>query len=334
MKLEFSRRALLTRVLPATAVTGMALAHPSILRAAEPLHLKFGHADNERAVFHTGALKFKEEVERLSNGNIVIDIFPNSQLGGLREMFEALQMGVLDLTSTVTSFVSNFVPGVSVYDLPCLIDDYAHARRSLDGSVGEELNLAMMNNGVMPLGWWEIGFRNITSNKDIQSIEDIKGQRIRIMTSNIYRDMFLQLGADPVPMAWSELFTALQQNVVDAQENPYTQILDTNFYEVQKYLVESEHAYSPALFSMSAISWGRLDASQQEIIKAAAHEATSAERIATQNRAVECKKSLIEEHGMQFRQLDKAKLQEILRPVYSKYPDLAELVKKVDSYRA
>ncbi len=334
MKLEFSRRALLTRVLPATAATGLALARPGILRAAEPLHLKFGHVDNERAVFHAAALKFKEEVEKLSNGGIVIDIFPNSQLGGLRELFEGLQMGVLDFSATASSFVSNFVPGVSVYDLPCLLDDYAHARRTLDGSVGEELNAAVQNNGVVPLGWWEIGFRNITSNKDIKTVEDIKGLRVRIMTSNIYRDMFLQLGADPVPMAWSELFTALQQNVVDAQENPYPQILDNNMFEVQKYLIESEHAYSPALFSMSAISWGRLDKAQQDIIKAAAAQATAVEREATERRAELSKKSLVEEHGMEFRKLDKPTLQTLLRPVYDKYPDLSELVKKVDSYRA
>jgi tripartite ATP-independent transporter DctP family solute receptor len=328
----YSRRAVVCGLVPA-ALTGFALAGSGIARAADTIHLKFGHADNERAVFHTGALKFKEAVEKHPEGKMVVDIYPNAQLGDVRDVFEGLQMGSVDLTASVSSVIANFVPNVAVYDLPCIIDDYQHAYRTLDGSVGQSLDETLLKNGVIPLGWWEIGFRNITSNKDINTVADIKGLRIRIMTSNIFRDMFLQLGADPVPMAWGELFTALQQKTVDAQENPYTQILDTNFYEVQKYLVETEHAYSPALFSMSAQTWGRLTPEQQKIIKDAAREATLAAREASETRATAAKKSLVEQHGMQLRRLDKADLQAKLRPVYAKYPQLADLVKQIDSYR-
>lgn len=315
------------------ALTGLSLAAFGTGQAAEPLTLKFGHADSERAVFHTGAVKFKEEVEKRSNGGIAITIYPNAQLGTVREVFESLQMGTVDFTASVGSVIANFVPGVAVYDLPCLIDDYAHAYRTLDGSVGQTLEKDLRKNGVVPLGWWQIGFRNITSNKDIKTVDDIKGLRIRIMSSNIFRDMFLQLGADPVPMDWNELFTALQQKTVDAQENPYTQILDTNFYEVQKYLVGTEHAYSPALFSMSAHTWDKLNADQRKIIEAAAREATLAERSASEHRIETAKKALIEKHGMEFRALDKQELQARLRPVYAKYPALADLVKQIDSYR-
>ena len=300
---------------------------------AAPLTLKFGHADSERAVFHTGAVKFKEEVERLSGGQIVIQIFPNAQLGTVREVFESLQMGTVDVTASVSSVIANFCPEVSVYDLPCLLDDYAHAYRTLDGKVGERLNEQLRKNGVEPLGWWQIGFRNVTCNKDINKLEDFKGVRIRIMASNIFRDMFLQIGVDPVPMDWGELFTALQQGTVDGQENPYTQILDTNFYEVQKYLIETEHAYSPALFSMSAVTWGKLTPEQQAIIKEAAKNATDTARKATEERVNTAKKELVETHGMQFRALDKKELQAKLRPVYEKYPNLLPLVELCDSYK-
>lgn len=300
---------------------------------AEPLSLRFGHVDSERAVFHIGAVTFKEEVERLSDGQILVQIFPNAQLGTIREVFESLQMGTVDMTASASSVLANFVPDVSVYDLPCLLDDYAHAYRTLDGKVGDHLNEKMRENGVEPLGWWQIGFRNVTSNKDIQTLDDFKGQRIRIMASNIFRDMFLQLGVDPVPMDWGELFTALQQGTVDGQENPYTQILDTNFYEVQKYLIETEHAYSPALLSISAVTWAKLTPEQQAIIRNAARKATDTARRATEDLVNAARSELVEKHGMQFRTLDKKELQARLRPVYDSYPNLLPLVELCDSYR-
>lgn len=309
------------------------LALPGQGEAANPITLKYGHGDNERAVFHTGAVAFKEEVEKLSNGTIKIQIFPNSQLGTLREMFEGLQMGTVDFATSVSSVVANFCPEISVYDLPCLLDDYAHAYRTLDGSVGEYLNGQLRKNGVEPLGWWQIGFRNITCSKDVQIIDDLKGKRIRIMPSNIFRDMFLQVGVDPVPMDWGELFTALQQGTVDGQENPYTQILDTNFYEVQKYLIESEHAYSPGLLAMSAKTWGKLNEEQRAIIKESAKVATLVARQATEDRVKKAKEELVEKHGMQFRVLDKKELQAKMRLVYDKYPALSKLVEMCDSYR-
>ena len=317
----------------ALALSGMFFAATGSSQAADVINLKFGHADNERAVFHIGAVAFKKEVEKLSNGGIKVTIYPNAQLGSVREVFEGLQMGTVDLTASVSAIIANFVPGVAVFDLPCLFDGYDHAYRTLDGSLGKKLNEEISKNGVVPLGWWQIGFRNITSNKDIQTIDDIKGLRIRIMNSNIFRDMFLQLGADPVPMAWSELFTALQQKTVDAQENPYTQIYETNFYEVQKYLIKTEHAYSPALFSMSAQTWDRLTEAQRTIITESAKVATEVERKASEDRVRDYKDLLTQKEGMVFRVLDKAKLQERLRPVYAKYPNLADLVKEVDSYR-
>jgi tripartite ATP-independent transporter DctP family solute receptor len=329
MMLRFWKRSVVASLSLAAAAVFLSAASAQ----ADPLILKFGHADNERAVFHTGALKFKEELERLSKGKILVQIFPNAQLGTVREVFESLQMGTVDVTASVSSVIANFVPEVSVYDLPCLLDNYEHAYRTLDGKVGERLNKQLRANGVEPLGWWQIGFRNVTSNKDIKTLEDFKGVRIRIMASNIFRDMFLQLGVDPVPMDWGELFTALQQGTVDGQENPYTQILDTNFYEVQKYLVETEHAYSPALFSMSAITWANLTPEQQAAVREAAKSATATARQATEDRVKSAKTELVEKHGMQFRALDKKVLQTKLRPVYEKYPNLMPLAEICDSYR-
>ena len=194
----------------ALALSGMFFAATGSSQAADVINLKFGHADNERAVFHIGAVAFKKEVEKLSNGGIKVTIYPNAQLGSVREVFEGPADGYpCDLTASVSAIIAQLRSGPSpVFDLPCpvrrlrpCVPDPGRLSRK------EALNEEISKNGVVPLGWWQIGFRNITSNKDIQTIDDIKGLRIRIMNSNIFRDMFLQLGADPVPMAWSELFT-------------------------------------------------------------------------------------------------------------------------------
>ncbi len=301
--------------------------------AAPKITLKFGHTEPEQSVWHTGALKFKEEVERLSNGEIEIAIYPNGQLGSLRDLLEGVQMGTVDFTATVSAVVANFCPELSVFDLPCLIQDYPHAYRCLDGDVGDFLKEKLRAQGLIPLAWWQIGFRNLTSNKDIRTIDDLKGQRIRIMPSNIFRDIFLQLGADPVPMDIGELFTGLQQGTVDGQENPYTQIRDSKFYEVQKYLVETMHAYSPGVFSMSPQAWNKLTPEQREIILEATKPATVAARKANEDWVEAAKKELIEEHGMQFRELDRKALEAKLRPVYAKYPNLAKLVEMCDAHR-
>ena len=304
---------------------------PGVSHAATVL--KLAHAESTTGTFHAGAVKFKEEVERLTNGSVEVRIFPSNQLGSLREILEGIQMGNVDFAITTSSFVATFCPDVYVFDLPFLMDDYEHAYRAMDGSVGEHLNAELEKVGIVSLGWFQNGFRNITSNKDIDSVETLKGNRIRIMPSNIFRDMFLALDVDPVPMNWEELFTAMQQGTVDGQENPYAVIEDTRFYEVQKYLVESEHVFSPALLSISPVAAAKLSGEQMAAVREAGKTATAAQRKVAMDRIESAKKALVETHGMQFRTLDKNVLREKVKSVYAKYPEYAKLVEMVQSYR-
>jgi len=295
--------------------------------------LKLGHATAIGSHFHHGALKFKEEVEKRSNGELIIQIYPTGQLGSLREMLEGVQMGNLDFAVAVSSFVATFCPDIYIFDLPALFDNNEHAFRALDGALGDHLKAKLETAGIIGLGWFQHGFRNISSNKDVKTIADLKGQRIRIMPSNIFRDMFLALGADPVPMNWEELFTALQQGTVDGEENPYSEIFDARFYEVQKYLIETEHVFSMALLSMSPVTMKKLTPAQLAVIGEAAKIAVAEERNFAQKRIDTVKKALVEEHGMQFRALDKGTLRETVKSVYGKYPEYSKLVEMVNSYR-
>lgn len=302
---------------------------------AASITLRAGHADSERSVFHKGMVKFKEEVEAKSGGAIKVDVFPSGQLGSIREMVEGIQMGTIDVATAASSVLANFSPEVAVYDLPFLLKDYQHAYRTLDGSVGGKLNASLAANNIKVLGWWPIGFRNVTVNakKPINSVDEFKGVRIRVMASPIYQEMFRALGADAVPMGWGEVFTALQQGTVDGQENPYINILDANIFEVNKFIVVTEHTFSPAAMMISPKAWGSLKPEQQAIISAAAKVATETARIECEKLNETAKTTLINEKGMKLIALDKEKLRAKTASVYAAHKNLAELVKMADSYK-
>ncbi len=303
--------------------------------SAEAVTISAAHADSQKSVFHKAMLKFKEVAESKSGGEIKVEIFPNGQLGSLREMVESIQMGTLDVVTVASSVLANFCPNVGVYDLPFLLDDYQHAYRTLDGDVGKKLDGELAASGMTVLGWWPLGFRNMTTNgkKEIKTVDDLKGLRIRTMASQIYQEMFRPMGIDPVPMGWGEVFTALQQGVVDGQENPYINILDANIFEVNNTIVVTEHTFSPAAMLMSAQRWDSLSDAQKAIIAEAAKAATEVARTECEKRNADARKTLETEKGMKIITLDKAVLREKTQGVYAAHPEFAELVKMVDSYK-
>lgn len=302
--------------------------------ADDVLTLKLAHADTEESIFHSAVLDFKEEVEKRSDGKIQIQIYPAGQLGTVREYVEGIQTGTIDIAPVVSTVIANFCPDVAVYDLPFLLDDYDHAYRSLDGEVGNKLSEELTQNGIMPLAWWSIGFRNVTTskNKPINSIADFKGFRIRTMASEIHQAIFSELGADPVPMDWGELFTALQQGTVDGQENPFSQILSSNIYEVNPVIVKTEHAFTPAVLMMSPITYGKLTEEQQKIITEAAEASKDACRQEAVTYNEEALKTLTEEKGCEYVEtLDKDELREATKAVYDKFPQYSELVEQIEA---
>lgn len=303
--------------------------------SAKTLKISAAHADSESSVFHKAMLKFKAEVEANSGGEIAVDVFPNGQLGSIREMVEGIQMGTIDVATAASSVLANFSPKVGVYDLPFLLDGYEHAYRTLDGAVGAELNADLAANNIKVLGWWPLGFRNMTTNgkKEIHTVDDLQGIRIRVMASKIYQEMFRPLGIDPVPMGWGEVFTALQQGVVDGQENPYINILDANIFEVNNTIVVTQHTFSPAGLLMSGTLFESLTDAQKKVVTDAAKAATEVARQECEARNAHAKEVLETEKGMKIIAMDKAPLREKTKGVYEAHPEFAELVEMINKAR-
>jgi len=289
--------------------------------STEPVVLKAGHAVAETHPYHLGLEKFKQIVEDKTNGAVKIDIYANGTLGSERDMIEGLQLGTLDLVVTSTGPVINFVPEMGVVDLPFIFSSREHAYKVLDGEIGQNLLMKFNDIGIVGLAFCENGFRHLTNSKrPVENVEDIKGLKIRTMENEVHQAAFKELGADPTPMAWGEVYTALQQGTIDGQENPVPIIYNMKIYEVQKYLALTGHFYSPALLLMSQKSFNKLTPEQQEIFKNAAVEAAAYEREQIKVQEDE-QLSKLEELGMVITRPDKNALREATKGVYDKYKD-------------
>jgi len=218
---------------------------------------------------------FAQVVADRTEGRYKIETFYSSSLGGEREIVEAVQMGTQELSLTGTSVTSNFVPTVRVLDLPYLFRDYGHARGVLDSDIGEDLLESYKDYGFQALGWAENGFRHMTtSSKAIETPDDLKGLKLRTMETPIHIRAYREFGVLPTPMSFSELFTALQQGVVDGQENPLSVITTSKLYEVQEHLALTGHVYTAGVFLMNKDIFDSLSDEDKEIFTEAAREAT------------------------------------------------------------
>ncbi len=245
---------------------------------AAPVTLKLGHIAEPENVYGQGADYFAKRVKELSNGEIDIKVYPSSQLGNQRDLVEGLGLGTVDMTLTGTAVMGNFVPEMAVFDLPFIFRDTDHAYKALD-TVGMELAKKGEPQGMITLAMWENGIRHMTNNKlPIKEPSDMKGLKVRVMEQPVYIEMMKSLGASPTPMAMSELYTALQKGVIDAQENPLGHIATKRFNEVQKYLSLTGHTYAPEPLLISKMAWNKLSPAQQEILKKAAIETRDWER--------------------------------------------------------
>ena len=303
--------------------------------STEAVHLTLAHADTETgSLFGECTIAFKEMVEEKSNGSIIIDIYPNGQLGTVSEYVTGIQNGSIDLAPAVSSYIANFCTDVSVFDMPFLFESYDHVWNTMDSEVGSVLTQELSDNGITALVWFGIGFRNVTTSEShpISSIDDLKGFRIRTMTSTIHQSLFQALGADAVPMDWGELYTALQQGTVDGEENPFGQILSSNIWEVNPMFVKTEHASTPAVFMMSPHVADKLSDEQMDIIYACAEECAPIFRQKSVDINNDALDTLINEKGCTYVEtIEKSALQAATASVYDEYPQYSELV---DSIRA
>ena len=222
---------------------------------------------------------FAKEVEKRTAGRYKVQTFYNGALGGERESIEAVQLGTQELAFSSTGPIPNFVPETKILDVPFLFRDKAHARAVLDGPIGQEMLTKFDAKGFKALAWAENGFRHMTNSKrDVKVPEDLKGLKMRTMENPVHIAAYKGLGIITTPMAFPEVFTALQQGTVDGQENPLSVIMSAKFDQVQKHLSLTGHVYSPCIFVMNKASFDKLSAADKTAFIDAAKEGTKANR--------------------------------------------------------
>ncbi|WP_247747525.1 DctP family TRAP transporter solute-binding subunit [Alkalihalobacillus sp. BA299] len=242
--------------------------------------LKLAHSGSETHQYHIAAEKFKEEIEASSNGTITVEIFSGAVLGNEGEAVEQVLDGTLDMTTvSADSSFANTVPEMNVFGIPYLFEDLDHVYSTLDGDVGAELLELSNEKGMKALGYWEVGQRHVTNNKvEVKTPEDMNGLNIRVQPAPVWEAHMKALGASPTPVAFNELYSALDQGVVDGQENPLNTIYSMKFYEVQKYVSLTAHTFSPAIVVMSERAWEGLTPEQQELVEEAVEVAKTYQR--------------------------------------------------------
>ena len=259
------------------AVMGLGLALTSPVQAQTAL--KVGWTNTIESHYGVALSTFNDEIVKRTNGRYKLQYFPSGSLGGEREMLEAVQLGTQDLVLTSSGPVGKFVPETRIFDIPFLFRDYEHARKVLDGPIGQDILAKFPAKGLVAIAWFENGFRHMTNSKHaIKTPEDAKGLKIRTMENKVHMEAFKAMGALPTPMNMNEVFTALQTGTVDGQENPVPIILTNKLYTVQKYLTLTGHVYSPALLITSTELWNKLSDADKAAFKEAAKIAVVANR--------------------------------------------------------
>lgn len=283
--------------------------------------MKFGHDMPEDSAQHVAALKYAELVKARTRGRVEVRVFPAQQLGTDPEMVQQAQMGTLEIVLPPTAKLSGFVPQLQLADLPFLFPSKAICYQVLDGPVGDKL-LAMMDKvGLKGVAFWESGFKQMTANKPIRHPEDFAGMKVRVMESPILIAQYKQVKANPIPIDFAETYNALQQGVVEAQENPLVSIVNMKFYEVQKYTMLSYHGFLGYAFLFSKKVYDGLPADIQKVLRDTARELAPFERQDTARREAGYIER-IKKGGSQiveFTPQERAAFEQAFRPVHQQF---------------
>lgn len=294
----------------------------NVEESGESKTIKAGIGLNEEHPQYKGMELFKEIVETETDGAIKVEIYPSAQLGDDKQMIQAVQLGTQEVTVPATAPLANFVPEFNILNFPFLFPNEEVADAVLDGEVGQMLLDKLEDHGMVGLSYWEEGFYNISNNvRPIETADDLDGIRIRTMENEILLDIFKALGANPTPMAFSEVYTALQQGVVDAQTNPVSQIYEAKFHEVQKYVSGTNDYYGAWVFLINKEFFDGLTPEQQEIVRKASIEARDLERKLTRESEQEYLEK-IQADGVEYNDLTekgRKSIQEKIQPVIDEY---------------
>ena len=303
----------------------------SITVPAFATSLMIAYADPEDSVFGKGVAAFQEKLTELSGGSMTCMIFANGTLGSISEVAAMLQQGTCDVSLIVTSSLVDFAPELGVFDLPFLFADYNDARTTINGAVGDYFKEKLAQANMHVGSWLTMGFRETTSNKPIKSIADFKGLKIRTQSNEVHQAIFKALGAAPTVISFSELYTAMEQGTVDAQENPYVNIANNAYFEVQKYLIETNHVFQLAALLISESKYNSLSDEEKKWIDEAAKAAADVEwKVTIEDNETAKAKSI--SAGMDFTQLNHEELLNATASVYdiygAKYAELLKLMGK------
>ncbi|MCX7786849.1 MAG: DctP family TRAP transporter solute-binding subunit [Spirochaetes bacterium] len=285
------------------------------------LTLRLGHIAEPSHPYARGGDYFADLVKKKSGGKIEIKTFHSSQLGDQKTLIEGLIYGTIDMALVGTAALGQFQPQISIFDLPFLFDDLEHAYKSLD-TVGMELGKALEPKGLKLLGYMENGVRHMTNNvREIKTPEDMKGLKIRVQTNKIFVSMMKALGASPTPMSLGELYTAMQQGVVDGQENPAAHIYTQRFYEVQKYASLTAHCYAPEPVLISMKQWNAFSEPVRSIFWEAAKESIAWQRELSKKEDSEYWDKIRATGKMKVTEVDRKPFMEVTKKVHDEFAD-------------
>jgi tripartite ATP-independent transporter DctP family solute receptor len=295
----------------------------SMLASLQPVaaqtEMKLGHVLAESHSWHVAATGFAKDVAEKTSGRVKISIFPSGQLGTEKDMVEGLQIGSQQAGLIGSGSFQPIEPKMGLVELPYAWPTREHAYRAFDGELGAALGKLLESRNIIVLAWWENGFRHITTKGDpVRTPADLKGLKIRVTPDKMRLDTFRALGAEPAPLAFGELYSALQQGVFQAQENPLPVIWSASFFEVQKSVSLTGHVWGAACLVFSKAAWSRISAADQEVVRAAAQEWGAKQRKMIADSEADLAKRL-QDKGMTVVEVEKAPFVTAVQPVWKEF---------------
>lgn len=326
-----SLKIMLTGLLIACFSSTFLFAQGDAEKANKKMTLKLGFSSPESNPWYKCAEEMAQEVLEKTDGNIKIELFPSEILGSDKQMAEMIKMNTLDMQIAPQGVVANYEPKMAALELPFLFDSNEAVAKLLDGPIGEELAKDLPKQGIRVLAYWENGLRQTTNNvRPIETPEDLKGMKIRTPDNKMTISIFEALGANPAPLAYSELYMALSQGVFDGQENPVVNIHASKLNEVQKYISFTNHKYEGKPFIISEVTWNKLSTEYQQILMDAAkkYAVKNREMFAQQDKEL---RADLEANGMKLNTPDLKPFREATTSVYDEWKATLgeELVNKV-----
>ena len=271
--------------------------------AAQEMTLKLGHLANEENPWHLASLKFGEELSALTDGRVVVEVFPNESLGKEIDLINGMQLGTVDMTITGES-LQNWAPMAALLAIPYAYKSIENMDEVASGEIGGQIEAQIIEKvQIRPIAYFARGPRNLTSNRPIKHPDELAGLKMRVPNVPLFIDVWSALGANPGPMAFSEVFTSMQNGTIEAQENPLALIRSASFYEVQSHVNMTEHVRSWIYLTIAESTWQKLGEEDQAAVMEAAARAQAYERELF-NESIAADRSYLEGNGMTFVEVD------------------------------